>query len=63
MFAAILLVCYFVHLVKAGREGCGMAAVVGFPLMTALIAASDLWLLRVIRKNPWREAEDFVEKE
>ncbi|MBR3394208.1 MAG: hypothetical protein IKG76_00325 [Firmicutes bacterium] len=58
VFAAIMLVCYFVHLAKVGREGCGMAAVVSFPLMIALIAVSDLWLLRVCRKNGWHEAEE-----
>ena len=58
VFAAILLVCYFVHLVRAGTEGCSMAAVVSFPLMIALIAVSDLGLLYVVRKNGWREAEE-----
>lgn len=57
VFALILLVCYFIHLIRAGREGCPMAAVVCYPLMAALIAASDLWLLWVTRKNVWHEAE------
>ena len=34
-----------------------MAAVVAFPLMAVLIAASDLWLAFILRKNEWREAE------
>lgn len=57
VFAFILLVCYFVHLVRSGREGCGMAAVVCFPLMALLIAAADLWLLRVLRRTSWLPQE------
>ena len=58
VFALILLVFYFVHLVRSGTEGCAMAAVVAFPLMAALIAASDLWLAHTLRKNVWRDAPE-----
>ena len=63
VFAAILLVCYFVHLARSGTEGCSMAAVVSFPLMIAAHAASDLVLLWVTRKNLWHEAEEQEEEE
>ena len=56
VFAAILLVCYFFHLIRNGREGCSMLAVVAFPLMTALIMATDLWLQHVLKVNRWNEA-------
>jgi peptidoglycan/LPS O-acetylase OafA/YrhL len=57
VFAVILIVCYFLHLARHGTQGCPMAAVVCYPLLAALIPVMDLWLLHVIRKNPWREAE------
>ena len=63
VFSAILLVCYFFHLIRSGREGCSMLAVVSFPLMTALIGATDLWLLQICKKNVWREVITEEEKE
>ena len=63
VFAAILMVCYFIHLARHGTQGCAMAAVVCYPLLAALILAADLWLLYVVRKNPWREAEGTPEPE
>ena len=63
VFAAILLVCYFFHLIRSGREGCAMVAVVAFPLMAALIGATDLWLLQIAKKNVWREVITEEEKE
>ena len=57
VFAVILLGCYFFHLVRNGTEGCAMAAVVAFPLMAALIGAFNVWLVTVVKKNVWNEAE------
>ncbi|MBR5640889.1 MAG: hypothetical protein IKW92_02005 [Firmicutes bacterium] len=63
VFAVILLACYFFHLVRAGTQGCAMAAVVAFPLMAALIGALNVWLVTVIKKNAWNEAEETTEEE
>ncbi|MBP5751028.1 MAG: hypothetical protein J6X24_09590 [Firmicutes bacterium] len=62
VFAVILLVCYFIHLAKHGTQGCSMAAVVAFPLMAALIGASDVWLAFILKKNVWHEAEETAEE-
>ena len=63
VFAVILLGCYFFHLVRAGTQGCAMAAVVAFPLMTALIGACNVWLIYVVKKNVWHEVEGTVQEE
>ena len=62
VFAVILLACYFFHLVRAGTQGCAMAAVVAFPLMAALIGTLNVWLVTVIKKNVWNEAEETSEE-
>ena len=56
-FGVILIGCYLFHLFRSGREGCSMAATVCFPLMAALICASDGWLFWLTKKNLWHEGE------
>ena len=63
VFAGILIAFYLFHLIRSGREGCSMAAVVAFPLMIALIGATDAWLLQILKKNVWHEIAGEEQKE